>query len=180
MPWAGRGKRRKEIMKSGYMGIPDLPIFDIKRAPFSDPIMMSQPDHVWNALWDAYYDGVTRKGLHFYSSEFPVSTWSPIFNYMLVQTDLQKHLVAGFLNALESWSTSVNDTKYINPLRHEAETAEFRQAIKNVFTAPSKVAAETIKNISEPLTKPLIWVGIIALVSAAGYGYYQYKKVRPK
>ena len=172
--------KKEKIMEPEILGIPNLPIFDLKQSKFASPMLLEQPDHIWNNLWDVYYDGVVNQGLHFYSKEFPADTWVPILNYLHSKTGLPKQICVAFLNALESWSNYHNDTRYINPLRAEEERAEVKQQIEDVIQWPMKVVSEGVakgtRNISEALLNPLMIIGGIAVVGVGVYAYFQFKK----
>jgi len=117
-------------------------------------------------LYNYYVEGVNLGKIKYYQDGAPLET----VKYLQKKTNLPYTDILGFLLSLKDYAIEKN-TEY---WRIPKLTAQEKQKTVDSVTAPLNFITKSIgtgaRNISEPITKPLLFISIIAVSGVLIYG----------
>jgi len=132
-------------------------------------ITKGQVDHLYNL----YESAVLKKDIPFLKDTVPKVTYM----YLKNETGFSPGKVMGFLLAINEYAKKYGTEDWRNPLLREKRTTEKTNFLKKVITAPIDILTSAIgkgaKNITDPITKPLIAVSVIVGGGALVYGVFK-------
>jgi len=132
-------------------------------------------------LYNFYEEGVSSGKIPYYDGGAPVET----IKYLVEKSNISYTNVLGFLLALKDYAIEKKTEWYRIPELKAQENAKASQSISDFITKPIDVITKSIgtgaKNISEPITRPLLFLSVIAGSSVllyAGWKFGIFKKIK--
>jgi hypothetical protein len=102
----------------------------------------------------------------------------PTYTYLKQKSGYKPEEVVAFLMSLKDYAIKFDDEDWRNPLYREKKESDTVSTIKSIFTTPLDVASKAVgnagKNITDPITKPLIAVSVIAASGVIFYGLFKF------
>lgn len=138
----------------------------LSRVPAGAEMTRGQIDFIYNA----YESGVLNNEIPFHQDKRLKST----VLYLAEKTSLPVVKQVGFLMALEEYAKDTGNEKWRNPKLRVQESKELKDTFQSIIKTPMDMITKSVgsgaKNISEPLTKPLIILAVIAVSGVVVYG----------
>jgi len=134
-------------------------------------------------LYQIYNDGVLNKKISIMKDVVAKQTYT----YLKEKSGYEPPKIVAFLMSLKDYALKYDDEEWRNPLYREKKEDETIATIKSIFTTPVDVVSSAVgkgaKNITDPITKPLIAVSVIAASGVIIYGLIKlgtFKKLAKK
>lgn len=117
-------------------------------------------------MYKVYNDGVIVGEIPFLKGK----TNKQVYTHIKEKTGFSPVKVIAFILAINEYAETRNNDKWRNPLLRVREKEETIEAWKSPVKVFTSAVGEGAQNISQPITKPLIIIAVIAASGAIIYG----------